>query len=166
MKTFRALYPSEFRSVATARRAVAGFALECGFDREAVSDIALAAGEACNNAAEHGHVANGFFSVDCAFDGDTLSVSVQDFGHGFSADAEGRPMNPEDRGVRGLGIFIMRALSDGVRYATTNRGTKVELTKRLRSAMTAAMSVDGHRGSATRPKRSKKLATGSPTSFA
>ena len=41
MKTFRALFPSEYRSVGAARRAVAGFAAGCGFATEIVSDIAL-----------------------------------------------------------------------------------------------------------------------------
>ena len=166
MKTFKALYPSGYRSVAAARRAVTGFALACGFDREALSDIALAVGEACNNATEHGHVADGFFSVDCAFDGDAFHVSVQDFGHGFSPDAEGRPMDPEDRGVRGLGIFIMRALSDSVAYASTEHGTKVELTKRFRPSAVRAQTGNGQSGSAMGSKRVTNVATGSPTSAA
>lgn len=130
VKTFRALFPSEYRSVSAARRAVARFAAECGFANDSVSDIALAVGEACNNAAEHGHVVHGFFTVECQFTAGTISIVVQDVGRGFDPSGKGEPMEPEQRGVRGLGIFIMRALMDSVTFSQTNQGTKVVLSKR------------------------------------
>lgn len=128
---FSAHYPSSYRSVAQARHAVADFALDCGFDLAEVCDIALAVGEACNNAVEHGHVEQGSILVRCTFDGVNLNVEIADEGRGFDtrylAEAAG-----SSRGDRGLGIFLMRTLMDRVEYESKNCGTVVRLTTRRR----------------------------------
>jgi serine/threonine-protein kinase RsbW len=126
---FSARYPSAFRSVAQARHAVADFALDCGFDLTEVCDIALAVGEACNNAVEHGHVEQGAILVGCKFDGVDLKVEVSDHGRGFDARAIANALANQHRGERGLGIFLMRTLMDRVEYVSDS-GTSVHLTKR------------------------------------
>jgi len=130
-KTFRAIFPSEYRSVPAARRSVATFAAECGFDAESVSDIALAVGEACNNATEHGHVAQGCYTVTCAFDGLKMYIEVQDLGCGFDPAGSGDPQSLVVSRGRGFGIFIMRSLMDFVEYSVTREGTRVVLVKKL-----------------------------------
>jgi len=127
---FSASYPSAYNSVAQARHAVADFALDCGFDLSEVCDIALAVGEACNNAVEHGHAEQGSILVRCSFDGVDLSVEIADQGHGFDTRKLGETASP--RGDRGLGIFLMRTLMDRVDYESTNRGTVVRLSTRRR----------------------------------
>jgi anti-sigma regulatory factor (Ser/Thr protein kinase) len=126
--SFQARYPSAFRSVADARHAVADFAIDCGFDMADICDIALAVGEACNNAAEHGHSATGQIHLQCSFDGVDLAVVVADKGCGFDVRRVGHVVdNGKDRG---LGIFLMRTLMDGVEYDCSNGGTTVRLVKR------------------------------------
>jgi len=127
---FRATFPSAYRSVAEARHAATEFAIQCGFSLADVCDIALAVGEACNNAAEHGHVEQGHFSVGCSFDGQDLRVQIADGGCGFDLAGKGLGQLGEPA-QRGLGIFIMRALMDDVSYDMTDRGTSVEIVKRL-----------------------------------
>jgi anti-sigma regulatory factor (Ser/Thr protein kinase) len=128
--TFRALYASRYESVAEARRAVAQFADRCGFDRSDISDIILAVGEACNNAAEHGHVDRGHFTVGCAFEDDLLKTEVKDGGGGFQPEAGVETPSPVQWLGRGRGIPIMRALMDRVTFRVTARGTTVILEKR------------------------------------
>src|SRR5579864_2628958 len=127
MTSVTAEYPSTYKAVSQARRSVAAFAQRCGFDSGAVFDIVLATGEACNNAVEHGDVANGRFVVNTDFDGKAMTVDVQDSGRGFDLTGHGLAMPPDERGVRGLGIFIMRALMDEVVYSRDTIGTTVRL---------------------------------------
>lgn len=126
-----ALYPSAYHSVAQARHAVADFAIDCGFDYADVCDIALAAGEACNNAAEHGHVASGHFRLGCTFDGVDLCIEVSDNGAGFDV-AVVRGATRRDVLERGMGIFLMRTLMDRVEHDCSGGGTTVRLVKRRR----------------------------------
>jgi serine/threonine-protein kinase RsbW len=129
MKTLSHEYPSSYASVNQARRHVSAFAANCGLEPSDISDIALAVGEACNNAAEHGHVAQGRFSVHCSFNGHSFVVHVRDSGGGFELAGKGERIEPDQRGMRGLGIFIMRSLMDDISYAITDGGTSVRLTK-------------------------------------
>lgn len=130
MTTFRALYPSELTSVAQARQAVSAFACRCGFCGVDVADIALAVGEACNNAVEHGHVDRGHFCVICDYDGGVLRVEIQDDGPGFDAAAAAVVVSAPDVMGRGRGISIMRAITDCVTLTTGQSGTKVVFEKR------------------------------------
>jgi anti-sigma regulatory factor (Ser/Thr protein kinase) len=130
--SFNARYPSAFRSVAEARHAVADFALDCGFDLADICDIALAVGEACNNAAEHGHSDTGQIHLRCAFDGVDLAVVVTDSGRGFDVRRVGHVPGNNGKSDRGLGIFLMRTLMDCVEYDCSGGGTTVRLVKRRR----------------------------------
>ncbi len=123
------VYPSTYQSVGNARRDAVLFAEQCGFSPQDVADIGLAVGEACNNAAEHGHVDQGHFKLSCSHDGDDLTVRVHDDGHGFELRGKGERTEPQNRGARGLGIFIMRALMDDVSYDMNECGTTVSLRK-------------------------------------
>ncbi|HXW51594.1 MAG TPA: ATP-binding protein [Candidatus Acidoferrales bacterium] len=129
MKNFRRRYPSNYSSVPKARRDVAAFARGCGFHQNDINDITLAVGEACNNAAEHGHVVAGSFSVGCTYEGDEFVVEVVDRGSGFDPQGKGECRDPEKLGMRGLGIFIMRSLMDDICFTMQKAGTTVRLTK-------------------------------------
>ena len=133
MNTFEGEFPSSFESVARARRAVVEFATRCGFDASSVCDIALAVGEACNNATEHGHVADGIYNVHCSFDGRVLSVEVRDGGRGFNPNGQ-TVLDAGSTHGRGLGLSIMRALMDDVSYRVDGCGTTVCLNKRYLAA--------------------------------
>jgi serine/threonine-protein kinase RsbW len=134
MRGFRRRYPSNYSSVPRARRDLASFARSCGLSTAEVNDLTLAAGEACNNAAEHGHVADGHFTVACSYDKlrGAVVVEVADAGRGFDPAGKGECLPPERLGMRGLGIFIMRSLMDDVCFSVTKFGTRVRLVKYLR----------------------------------
>lgn len=145
MRTLKRRYASKLASVTKARREVASFARTCGLNGADVSDIALAAGEACNNAAEHGHVLDGFFTVTCCYENGEFAVEVADEGCGFDPSGKGECVDPERLGMRGLGIFIMRSLMDDVCFSMGECGTAVHMLK----VVVAAPLLNGH-GTAAR----------------
>jgi anti-sigma regulatory factor (Ser/Thr protein kinase) len=130
MIDFEAQFPSTPSAVSAARHAVRAFAVRRGLDPWQTSDLVLAAGEACNNAAEHGHVLGGQFTLRCIDDGHALAVEIVDQGGGFDLTGKGAQLDPEERGIRGLGIYLMRCLMDEVNYTIDASGTTVRLVKR------------------------------------
>jgi anti-sigma regulatory factor (Ser/Thr protein kinase) len=129
MNHFEATFQSAPSAVPDARLAVRAFAMKVGLDARETSDVVLAAGEACNNAAEHAHSVGGLFTVRGVDDGRALALEITDYGAGFDLAGKGLSMDPEERGVRGLGIFLMRCLMDEVSYSTDRNGTTVRLVK-------------------------------------
>lgn len=128
-KHYRTAFTGDIRNVARTRQSVAAFAADCGFAKEAVADIRLAAGEALSNAVEHGCAARARqIVVDCTFDGVELAIEIRDSGDGFPAPIERASVEPDVRG-RGFGIFLMRRLMDQVSFALN--GTVVRLVRRL-----------------------------------
>lgn len=125
---YRAAFSSDIRNVALARQAIAGFASQCGFLEEEVSDIRLAAGEALSNAVEHGiETPDRQIVVACDFRHDELTIEIQDNGSAFVEPSHRSSVEPDDRG-RGFGIFLMRRLMDEVSFA--RNGTIVRLRRR------------------------------------
>ncbi len=128
-KYYRAAFASDIRNVAKARRGVAEFADACGFPKEAIADIRLAAGEALSNAVEHATPPRSRrIVVDCSFDGRDLAIEVSDGGPGFPAPLDRPNVEPDNRG-RGFGIFLMRRLMDDVSF--NRNGSVVRLVRRL-----------------------------------
>ena len=123
---YRAAFSGEPRNVPLARNAIASFARICGFSRNEVDDIRLAAGEALSNAVEHGrHEKVSGFSIRCAFIDGELTIEIRDNGEGFEPAMDATPLEQRDRG---FGIFLMRRLMDGVRF--DKNGTCVRLVRR------------------------------------
>jgi serine/threonine-protein kinase RsbW len=128
-KYYRATFASDIRNVAKARQGIAEFADACGFAKEAIADIRLAAGEALSNAVEHAKpLGSRRMVVDCSFDGQALAIEVRDGGPGFPAPVDRPSVEPDGRG-RGFGIFLMRRLMDDVSFG--RNGSVVRLVRRL-----------------------------------
>jgi serine/threonine-protein kinase RsbW len=111
--------PSHPRSVTETRKRVAQYAEARGANRD---DVELAVGEAVANAVIHafGGRDDGAITVRAEIDGpDRLVVEISDFGFGTTATAR----SPR----AGLGLPIIRALSDSVEIHTENRGTRLVL---------------------------------------
>lgn len=126
-REYRAAYASEPENVALARRGIAGFAADCGFSQEDISDIRLAVGEALSNAVEHGcAVAAREIVVKCTCDDDELAIEIEDRGSAFRAPSDQSRVAPDDRG-RGFGIFLMRRLMDEVSFEPD--GTVIRLVR-------------------------------------
>jgi anti-sigma regulatory factor (Ser/Thr protein kinase) len=64
----------------------------------------------------------------------TLTMTVEDDGHEFDPLARETPdltVPAEDRSIGGLGIHLLRSLSDGMAYERRNGTNRLTLTKRL-----------------------------------
>jgi anti-sigma regulatory factor (Ser/Thr protein kinase) len=133
MTEFRARFPSSYKSVVEARRALVEFVDRYGFAPNVVSDIECAIGEALANAAEHGYRDGSTFDVLARSDGRSLIIEVQDDGPGFPHAASIDELPPPPTGSpRGFGIFIMRTMMDEIAYS--DRGRRIVLKKRLPAA--------------------------------
>ena|ERR1700680_365679 len=121
------------RTLSGVRRSLGEWARQCGFADPEVADIVYAAGEAFENAMEHGR--DDFFVVEGMCSESALTIRIHDNGPGFEASGKGRLPPPEQLGNRGLGVFLMRALMDEARFEPRgDGGTTVTLTKSCRRA--------------------------------
>jgi serine/threonine-protein kinase RsbW len=99
-----------------------------------LDDLKIAVTEACSNAIE-AHEAildDGPVVVRCVIDDHQVTVDIVDRGRGFDPDrVETLPAATDPRRLRhesGLGIPLMRTLTDEVAFTPDADGTKVSLT--------------------------------------
>ena len=98
---------------------------------ETLHDLKLALTEACTNSVKHAYHNAGRGSVDIVYQlrPDRLEVAVEDAGTGFEASVDG---DGEDLEEGGLGIAIIRALTDEVEIADREGGgSRLRFVKRL-----------------------------------
>jgi serine/threonine-protein kinase RsbW len=99
-----------------------------------LDDLKIAVTEACSNAIEaHEAIrADGPVVVRCTVDDDHVTVDIVDRGRGFDPDrVEALPAATDPRRLRhesGLGIPLMRTLTDEVAFSPDADGTRVSLT--------------------------------------
>lgn len=99
------------------------------YEEEAIQDIKVAVGEACDNAIEHG-VSNKGIDIHYHLSLDELLIEVIDYGSGFEPSGRGEEP-PDPFAERGRGIFLMRYLMDRVEmYSKPGEGTMMVLAKR------------------------------------
>ncbi len=105
-----------------------------GLSAARLDDLKIAVTEACSNAIE-AHEANYAEEpvvVRCVIDDDQVTVEVVDNGEGFDPDrVETLPAATDPRRLRhesGLGIPLMRTLTDRVAFTRALNGTTVSLT--------------------------------------
>ncbi len=126
MRAFSGRFENTVQSVVQAREAITMFAQNCGFCSFDVFDITLAAGEACTNAVEHGHVTGGHFTIECAAEDDWLKVTIHDTGKTGTCER----VLPEKHRVGGLGIFLIRELTDELTFDVDSEGATITFLKR------------------------------------
>lgn len=114
--------------VSVARLTASFVANQMGFDIEAIEDIKLAVGEACNNAVLHsGNSAT--YQLELKNMESSLIIEVKDSGKGFDKEAYKAPELDELQ-ENGLGLFIIKSLMDDVIIETIEgNGTKVIMSK-------------------------------------
>jgi anti-anti-sigma factor len=101
------------------RRELRGWLTAEGAAHGEINDVLIAVGEACSNAIEHaGARHDAMVDVRAHMVGRELNVSIGDRGVWRAATA------PADRGH---GLRLMRVLSSGMKVATAENGTRVEL---------------------------------------
>ena len=99
-----------------------------------LDDLKIAVTEACSNAIEahEASLADGPVVVRCVIDEHQVTVDIVDRGRGFDPDrVEALPAATDPRRLRhesGLGIPLMRTLTDEVAFSPDADGTRVSLT--------------------------------------
>jgi len=94
------------------------------FDDDQIDEVKIALIEACINAFEHSHSAEGKVYIKFEMNDDALKVVIQDFGTGFDPDNVGKR-----GGWRGNGVKIMRGLMDRVDIDSGPGGTTITMVK-------------------------------------
>ena len=122
---------SKIENLATARRFVEETAASFSDDAEVIGDLVLAVDEALTNVMVHGYRnATGMIEIEVAREQDALVVCLRDQAPGFDPTGVPAPdINaPLSRRIPGgLGVYMMRRLTDELHYRTTAEG-KNELT--------------------------------------
>jgi serine/threonine-protein kinase RsbW len=109
--TVRLTIPAKPEYITLVRLALSGLSRLRPLSEEILGDMKLAVTEACTNSVRHGYQ-DGEGRVEILYDlqPDRLVVEVADDGPGF--DASGDRTTEENLGEGGLGIAIIKALSD------------------------------------------------------
>jgi serine/threonine-protein kinase RsbW len=125
--------PSDFKYLGAVDAAVQDLAREFAFSENSINDMSTALIEACSNAIEHGNkfAKDKRVKVVLGFNGASATARVYDQGAGFdykSSLSQSQP--PDPMSERGRGLIIMRAFTDDLNFAFTEKvGLCVELKK-------------------------------------
>jgi serine/threonine-protein kinase RsbW len=123
--------PAKPEYVALCRLALTGLANVRPLEPDAVADVKLALTEACSNSIRHAYREGreGFVDVQYELNGPRLAVEVTDEGGGFDPDADAGSGDELDEG--GLGLAIIRALTDELEIESHERGSRLRFVKYL-----------------------------------
>ncbi len=127
--------PGRPESLRLIRALVREAALTRGATAEWAHDLVLAVDEACQNVVRHGygdHGLSGDVIVEVAADGDGMCVHVTDFATPVDP-ATIRPRDLEEVRPGGLGVYLMRTLTDECTWEAPppGAGNVLRLRKRL-----------------------------------
>lgn len=132
---YRVVIESDLNNIQKVEKISAKIAKYMHFSEEEQDSLAISVTEIVGNAIIHGNNQdkNKKVTVDFEYKNDTIIVSIQDEGKGFSAGDIANPLEPENLlKESGRGIFIVQALMDQVDFIRTKTGTKVRLVKKMK----------------------------------
>ena len=130
--TVRLTIPAKPEYITLVRLALSGLSQLRPLSEEVLGDLKLAVTEACTNSVRHGY-ANGEGTVEILYElqPDRFVVEVSDHGPGF--DASGDRPTGDDLAEGGLGIAIIKAVSDEFEagQGVDGNGSKLRFVKLL-----------------------------------
>jgi serine/threonine-protein kinase RsbW len=130
---------SRTENLAEIREFIYSGAIEAGFTKEAIDNIILAVDEACTNIIKHAYkyIPDGKIILSLKTDKKTFTIDIIDYGNSFEP---GLIPNPDlqkyfdEKRVGGLGMYLMKALMDDVRYTSVpGKFNQVSLSKNINS---------------------------------
>lgn len=123
----RQKFSADLESLSAMRHFVRGAAENSGPDAQTVADMVLAVNEATTNVVLHGYRGEpGTIEIEVGSEGDDLVVCLRDWSPPFDpAQVPDRDVAEplEQRPLGGLGIFMMRRLTDKVIYRSRPDGS-------------------------------------------
>ena len=110
--------PARLESIEGLIKSAAGGALQCGLAGEDLFAVELATEEAVVNVFKYAYPhGEGKIRLRCMEDGDRFVIEVTDWGVPFDATALPDPdLTLEERPVGGLGIYLIKKMTDEMRY--------------------------------------------------
>lgn len=136
--------PAQARNLVQVRSALRRWLLEAGVPERQANEALVACGEACANVVQHaysGQSASGDLLVEARLDDGALEMRVRD---------EGQWRRAAERGG-GWGLQLMRALMDEVAVEHSERGTTVQLRRRIGPQAVATSETPGTPGTPETP---------------
>jgi serine/threonine-protein kinase RsbW len=131
--TVRLTIPAKAEYITLVRLALSGLSRLRPLSEETLGDLKLAVTEACSNSVRHGYGDAGEGTVEILYElkPDRFVVEVADDGPGF--DAQGDRVDERDLEEGGLGIAIIRAVSDEFEAGDRShgRGSRLRFVKFL-----------------------------------
>jgi serine/threonine-protein kinase RsbW len=131
--TVRLTIPAKPEYITLVRLALSGLSRLRPLSEETLGDLKLAVTEACTNSVRHGYQEGGEGTVEILYElrPDRFVVEVADDGPGFDASG-GRPAG-ENLAEGGLGIAIIKAVSDEFESGKRpdGRGSRLRFVKHL-----------------------------------
>lgn len=125
--------PAKAEYIALGRLALTGVLRTHAVEQEVVADLKLALTEACSNSIRHAYAdgREGFVEIRYELDEERLAVEISDEGAGFDPELFAADALDLDEG--GLGIAIIRAVTDDVEVGSRpgGAGTFLRFTKYL-----------------------------------
>jgi anti-sigma regulatory factor (Ser/Thr protein kinase) len=112
---------------------LARLASHMGIPEVKVGEAKILVTEAIINAFEHAGGTNTSVRVEFTVTDERLIIFVRDYGKGFDQSAVQDPDARRGAGKnRGWGLRLMKTMSDDFHMESTQRGTKITITKQLR----------------------------------
>ena len=111
--------------------------MDSALSRERLEDLKVAVSEAATNAIEaHARASlDDFIQIRCTLTDDRIEVHITDRGPGFYPEQVEVLPEPDDPSrldyERGLGLYLMRVLTDKAEIHSSSDGTEVRLVMRL-----------------------------------
>jgi serine/threonine-protein kinase RsbW len=123
--------PAKAEYLSVCRLALAGLSQLHPLEPETLADIKLALTEACSNSIRHAYREGreGEVEIRYELDGARLTVEVRDEGGGFSEDGSLTSAGELDEG--GLGLAIIRAVTDELAIESHEGGSRLRFVKYL-----------------------------------
>jgi len=133
-QAIRLTIPAKPEYITLGRLALTGIARlrPAPLSQEVLGDLKLALTEACTNSVRHAYDGHeGVVEIVYELHDDRLVVEVTDSGEGFAPGGRREP-DPDDLAEGGLGIAIIKALSDEFEIREGDRGgSRLRFVKRL-----------------------------------
>ena len=133
-RVVRLTIPAKAEYIGLSRLALAGLSRVRAFSDETLADLKLALTEACSNSVRHAYD-GGEGHVDISFElrDDRLIIEVADAGTGFEPGQVDGNGGDEELSEGGLGIAIIRSISDEVEIGggPDGRGSRLRFVKLL-----------------------------------
>jgi serine/threonine-protein kinase RsbW len=125
------MIPAEARWLALCRLVLSGLCRLGPVDDEVLADLKLAVTEACTNAILHAYSdgASGQLVVRYRVASAGVDIEVEDDGAGF--DPSDPIAEETERDGQGMGLMIIRTLTDSIEIESDDSGSRISFSKRL-----------------------------------